>query len=741
MSHRIQRRMFGTTLALLGLSTIFWIGGTSRVVESAERARGLLTTVKRRTMPSDYVVSVLARSPGRPEGLSLDGSGELAVVWAPKDGLPSESGTLAKLDPETGELRLVYAGRPAPTQASAGPDGRLYWTSRSAGAIFALPREGQRPEFVLGGLRSPGGIAVDGQGRIYFAEAFSGTPDAGGGISLLSGSNLTELSRGRAEPVAVAVGPRGDVYWASSRDGEVLHVGPDGRSEVLLSGLERPVGIAVDPQGTRLAFTESPTPGLAGDSGGRNRVSVLNLATRERTLVYFGDPEPSGVAVTGDGTVFWTSPGNGEVLQARPRSVAESSCGSGEESEDESDDSKDSRSREAATIRAKTRLTGDSVEPPVETTASGRACFVLHGAGNGSGDEDDSKAASGTTAAALAADPRLDFSVSLKHITGVMQVHIHVGPPGVNGPIVAYLFDPPQPTGPVDGLLASGTLRPADLVGTLAGNWDGFVAAFGSGQLYVVVHSAAHLEGEIRGQVAPKGKSNRPPNGTIRSPKEDVTVATGEPAFFAGKAKDPDGDMITVLWDFGDGASSTALVPGDHTYSNPGTFTVTFTATDSFGLSDPTPPHRVVTVTGGPVASPTPTATPTSPAGATPTNTPTSTMTPTSTPTRTPTATPTATATSPSAPTLSQIQSAIFTPSCVGCHGGSSPTCGMNLTAGQSYSNLVNVPAACVGGIRVIPFNPDQSALVNFLASGHRNIPTANQNMIRNWISAGALNN
>ena len=124
-----------------------------------------------------------------------------------------------------------------------------------------------------------------------------------------------------------------------------------------------------------------------------------------------------------------------------------------------------------------------------------------------------------------------------------------------------------------------------------------------------------------------------------------------------------------------------------------------------------------------------------------PTQTATAPPTATSTPARTPTATPTATATSPSAPTLSQIQSTLFTPSCVGCHGGSSPTCGMNLTAGQSYSNLVNVPAACVGGIRVIPFNPDQSALVNFLASGHRNIPTANQNMIRNWISAGALNN
>jgi len=41
----------------------------------------------------------------------------------------------------------------------------------------------------------------------------------------------------------------------------------------------------------------------------------------------------------------------------------------------------------------------------------------------------------------------------------------------------------------------------------------------------------------------------------------------------------------------------------------------------------------------------------------------------------------------------------------------------------------------------VIPFNPDQSVLVLQLASGHQNVSTANQNNIRNWISAGAINN
>jgi hypothetical protein len=66
---------------------------------------------------------------------------------------------------------------------------------------------------------------------------------------------------------------------------------------------------------------------------------------------------------------------------------------------------------------------------------------------------------------------------------------------------------------------------------------------------------------------------------------------------------------------------------------------------------------------------------------------------------------------------------------------------GMDLRSGQSFSNLVNVPATTLSGNRVIPFNPDQSALVIQLANGHRSVSTSNQNNIRNWISAGALNN
>ena len=199
---------------------------------------------------------------------------------------------------------------------------------------------------------------------------------------------------------------------------------------------------------------------------------------------------------------------------------------------------------------------------------------------------------------------KLEFRLDVKHIVGVTQAHIHLGLPNMNGPVVAFLYGPSDPTERIDDRLARGVLTEADLVGgPLEGDFAGFVEALGSGELYVNVHTAEFPGGEIRGQIGVRkvieiddGDRNRAPNGVITSPDGDLSVAPGESVSFAGMASDPDGDPVTVLWDFGDGGSSTEMSPGDHTYADPGTYTVTFTATDDKGLSDPTPDTRMIDV-------------------------------------------------------------------------------------------------------------------------------------------------
>jgi PKD repeat protein len=51
---------------------------------------------------------------------------------------------------------------------------------------------------------------------------------------------------------------------------------------------------------------------------------------------------------------------------------------------------------------------------------------------------------------------------------------------------------------------------------------------------------------------------------------------------FTGIADHPQGDDITIEWNFGDGETSDELSP-EHTYTEPGSYTATLTATDSDG--------------------------------------------------------------------------------------------------------------------------------------------------------------
>ena len=94
--------------------------------------------------------------------------------------------------------------------------------------------------------------------------------------------------------------------------------------------------------------------------------------------------------------------------------------------------------------------------------------------------------------------------------------------------------------------------------------------------------------------------SNLPPDGTINTPTGNVTITAGQSVNFTGTYYDPDGDpAVQYLWEFGAGsgvADSNAKDPGLVQFNTTGTFTVTFTVTDSNLAADPTPAQITVTV-------------------------------------------------------------------------------------------------------------------------------------------------
>ncbi len=123
-------------------------------------------------------------------------------------------------------------------------------------------------------------------------------------------------------------------------------------------------------------------------------------------------------------------------------------------------------------------LSGDQEVPAVDSAATGKAVFFLS--------RDESQ---------------LSFEVDLSGIdpADILQAHLHVAPPGFNGPVVLFLA-----SGPPDAPVLRGTLSAADLIANPdvgVQTFADFVEALRAGDVYVNVHTTAHSSGEIRGQV------------------------------------------------------------------------------------------------------------------------------------------------------------------------------------------------------------------------------------------------
>lgn len=140
-------------------------------------------------------------------------------------------------------------------------------------------------------------------------------------------------------------------------------------------------------------------------------------------------------------------------------------------------------------------LDGDEEVPQRDTLAQGQAIFHLSKDGS-----------------------ELDYQLIVADIENVVAAHIHLGPVGVNGLVVAFLFGTVPPGGGrVDGVLAQGTITAANLVGPLAGqSLSVLIEAMRTAGTYVNVHTNDGVPpadtgpgdfpgGEIRGQIAVAG--------------------------------------------------------------------------------------------------------------------------------------------------------------------------------------------------------------------------------------------
>ena len=116
----------------------------------------------------------------------------------------------------------------------------------------------------------------------------------------------------------------------------------------------------------------------------------------------------------------------------------------------------------------------------------------------------------------------------------------------------------------------------------------------------------------------------------------------------------------------------------------------------------------------------------------------------------------------PLAPTLTNVQNEVFTPSCAfsSCHGEGGGAAGLSLLTGLAFAELVAVPAegaypspAPVNSIRVVPADPDGSYLMvkidpasegemtGDLMPAPDGLGAERVELLRQWILLGAQDN
>ncbi len=370
----------------------------------------------------------------------------------------------------------------------------------------------------------------------YVANAGSGTVSV---IDVGTNSATGSIPVG-VGPRDVAITPDGQFAYVTNEIDDTVSVIATASNTVvgtIAVGVgSKPRGIAISPDGQTAWVADS----------GDNKVSVI--ATASNTVV--GTPievgsEPDGIAISPDGAAAFVVQKGGAVSIIN------------------------------TTTRAVTGTVPDALGPSQIAIGprGGRAFVTNRGADS-----------------VTAFNPTNGQVVGTPITVGAQPSGIAVGPSGT----LAYAAG-----------FGAGTLTPINTATSAPGTAitgfngpEGVAVNPGGSQLYVsnsgggvvtVVNTATNvLSASIPVGKEPAGIAiapDQPPTASflITPPKG---IARQKLTFHAGASKDPDGTIATYAWEFGDGTRSKgSQATLTHTYTRPGTYTVSLTLTDNEGCS------------------------------------------------------------------------------------------------------------------------------------------------------------
>jgi DNA-binding beta-propeller fold protein YncE len=193
---------------------------------------------------------------------------------------------------------LVSSGLSYPTGLAVDGQGNVYIADASNNTIKEWSAASNTvTTLVSSGLSGPGGVAVDGEGNVYIADT---TNNAIKEWSAVNNTVTTLVSSNLTYPHGVAVDGAGNVYFGNN----TLANGSIGINEwiaasntvTIAGGVNCPFGVAVDMAGD--IYASSPCYGILSEK----------YELKPHDLVFFevatGLSSPTGLAVDGEGNVY-----------------------------------------------------------------------------------------------------------------------------------------------------------------------------------------------------------------------------------------------------------------------------------------------------------------------------------------------------------------------------------------------------------------------------------------------------
>ncbi len=168
-------------------------------------------------------------------------------------------------------------------------------------------------QVLLSGVRRPDDLAFDSQGRLLFSDFYHGTVNR-----LNANGSVTVLISGLAGPEGIVLLSNGTMIIAEQRTNRILSLAPGDNSLTVLRTLPGTPGTAPCKDGVDSIALDSNTNTLIVPDSPIGSVYRMSLDGKKLVLLASGIARPVGAAVDAQGTIYVADECGGAIVRIAP---------------------------------------------------------------------------------------------------------------------------------------------------------------------------------------------------------------------------------------------------------------------------------------------------------------------------------------------------------------------------------------------------------------------------------------